>query len=154
MPMEIERKFLVKNADWKKSVKPVHYRQGYIFSEKGRNVRIRTSGEQAFLTIKSRISDLSRLEFEYEIPVRDAEILLKEACRGSIIEKNRYIIQQKELKWEIDEFLGLNEGLVIAEIELKAEDQPIELPAWVGEEVTKDSRYYNAYLAEHPYKEW
>ncbi|MDI6742569.1 MAG: CYTH domain-containing protein [Smithella sp.] len=152
MPLEIERKFLVNGNDWKTS-NGERYVQGYLNLDKGRTVRVRLTGKHAFLTIKGVARGISRREFEYEIPVCDAEELLK-MCEGSIIEKTRHAVFYKGLTWEIDEFLGENEGLIIAEVELDSEDQIFEKPPWLGTEVTNDARYFNSNLTVIPFKQW
>jgi adenylate cyclase len=152
MATEIERKFLVTGNQWRQA-KGIRIRQGYLCREKGKTVRVRSAGEKAFLTIKGTRKGISRPEFEYEIPAGDGEDLLK-LCDGPIIEKTRHIVFHKGFNWEVDAFLGENEGLVVAEIELKEEDQLFERPGWVGREVTGDPRYYNANLVSNPYKNW
>jgi adenylate cyclase len=153
MPIEIERKFLVTGTEWRQG-NSVRYAQGYLCREKGKTIRVRLGGSKAFLTIKGpSLTEGARSEFEYEIPVADAEQLLK-LCNGPIIEKYRHVIVSKGFKWEVDEFLGENTGLVIAEIELREVNQPFERPDWVGEEVTGDPRYYNANLVATPYNTW
>jgi len=152
---EIERKFLVFNDDYKRGMTPIHVLQGYMLYAEDGTARVRiVDDSSAVLSIKKNITPISRWEFEYEIPVEDAKIMLKELCNGRIIEKYRYHPVFKDKKWDVDEFLGANQGLVVAEIELGSEDEYFEKPAWVGEEVTHDKRYLNAYLAEFPYKEW
>jgi CYTH domain-containing protein len=152
MPTEIERKFLVIGDPWRQGP-GVRVRQGFLNRDKQRTVRVRIAGGRAFLTVKGISRGAARAEFEYEIPPADAEQLLQ-LCDGPLIQKIRYVLEYKGFTWEVDEFLEENAGLVIAEIELDAEDQPFERPAWVGREVTDDPRYYNANLAEHPYREW
>ncbi len=152
MATEIERKFLVTGNDWK-SAPPTYYCQGYLNRDRSRTVRIRIAGDQAFLTVKGLTTGASRPEFEYSIPVEDAEAMLK-FCEQPLIEKNRRIVPHAGMNWEVDEFLGLNAGLVIAEIELVSEDQAIELPSWIGREVTEDNRYYNSNLSLHPFSSW
>ena len=152
MATEIERKFLVRGTPWR-SGSGVRFSQGYLNRDKERTVRVRIAGGKAFLTIKSVTQGASRAEFEYEIPVPDAEQLMK-LSDGPIIQKNRYVIVHEGSTWEVDEFLGDNAGLVIAEIELKSEDQSFSRPPWLGAEVTHDRRYYNSSLAGHPYVEW
>lgn len=154
MAVEIERKFLVRDNAWKRGAKPVFYRQGYISTDVENVVRVRIAGDKAYLTVKSLVSSKSRLEFEYEIPVADAAEMLAKICRKPIIEKNRYEIKFGAGIWVVDEFFGDNAGLVVAEIELKSENQEIELPEWVGAEVTDDPRYLNASLAVRPFKYW
>ncbi|MDO4769579.1 MAG: CYTH domain-containing protein [Brachymonas sp.] len=154
MAKEIERKFLVKGTTWKENAEGVLYRQGYLNSVKERVVRVRTIADKAFITIKGITAGVSRLEFEYEIPFADAKQMLDELVEKPIIEKRRYKIKQGSLVWEIDEFLGDNQGLVVAEVELKDEQQALDLPSWVGEEVSSDPRYFNNNLVAHPYTTW
>jgi CYTH domain-containing protein len=154
MATEIERKFLVRGDAWKNLGQPILYLQGYICREKRKIVRARLVGDKGYLTIKGASKGLSRLEFEYEIPSSDAREMLDKLCEKPIIEKYRRKITFGNLVWEVDEFLGDNEGLIIAEVELTREQQYIELPDWIDREVTGDKRYYNAYLVKHPYKSW
>jgi CYTH domain-containing protein len=154
MGIEIERKFLLKGSEWKKLTEGVVYRQGYISSDKEKTVRIRTVGDVGYLTIKGASKGAVRMEYEYEIPVQDALVMLEKLCQPPVIEKKRYCVRYKGFIWEIDEFFKENEGLVVAEIELEDEHQSFEKPGWVGEEVTEDSRYFNANLARHPYSSW
>ena len=155
MPVEIERKFLLKNDSWKKNLTgtPYYIIQAYLNIEGKNTVRVRIAGDNAFLTIKSRTEGISRQEFQYEIPREEAAELLK-LSQTPVIEKIRYEIEYAGMTWEIDEFLGTHEGLYIAEIELESEDQPFEKPEWLGQEVTGDKRYYNSYLADKPFLEW
>ncbi|UZR99541.1 CYTH domain-containing protein [Chondrinema litorale] len=154
MGVEIERKFLIKNDSWKSSAdNGVQIKQGYLNSDKNRTVRVRVYGETGFLTIKGKNENLTRQEFEYEIPLDDANNLL-ELCEMPIIEKMRYIIVDQGNNWELDVFEGENKGLLVAEIELNSEDHQLELPAWVGEEVSTDPKYYNSSLISNPYKNW
>lgn len=152
MAKEIERKFLVKEGAWRNE-KGTQYRQGYLNSVKERVVRVRTIDDKAYLTIKGLTVGASRLEFEYEIPRPDADQLL-DICEKPLIEKTRYIVVEGEFVWEIDEFIGENEGLIVAEVELESEDQDFPRPAWVGKEVTGDPRYFNSNLIKNPYKMW
>lgn len=154
MAKEIEKKFLVKSFEWKKQATGVAYRQGYLSTVKERTVRARTVGDKGYLTIKGLTVGVTRSEFEYEIPVADANALLNDLCERPLIEKNRYKVAHAGLTWEIDEFFGENKGLVVAEVELHDEHQKIELPAWVGKEVSGDPRYFNANLIKHPYTKW
>ncbi|MEC4895665.1 MAG: CYTH domain-containing protein [Oscillatoria sp. PMC 1051.18] len=154
MPLEIERKFLVKNDDWRQLATGVIYRQGYISRTLEKTVRVRVVGSQGYLTIKGKTIGRSRAEFEYLIPGEDAEEMLATFCEKPLIEKTRYKLIQGELIWEIDEFFGENQGLIIAEVELKNENQVIELPAWLGQEVSDDPRYFNANLVTNPYRNW
>ena len=153
MNIEIERKFLLLNNLWKSEAIGVHYKQAYL-NEKGDNtIRVRIEGNQAKLTIKSKATNISRMEFEYDIPMEDAEKLFLIA-KTTKKKKYRYKIEYAGNIWEVDEFLGDNEGLVIAEIELKSENQPFQKPSWIGMEVSGDKRYTNANLARNPYKNW
>lgn len=152
MGTEIERKFLVTGEAWR-SADGVRLIQGYLNRDKARTVRVRVAGEQAFLTIKGPTHGATRAEFEYEIPLAEAESLLL-LCDGPVIEKFRHIIEYRGFTWEVDEFFGDNAGLVVAEIELDSEDQAFERPQWLGEEVTEDTRYFNSNLAAHPYRLW
>lgn len=154
MGTEIERKFLLKGTAWKEGAAGAFVRQGYLSTDQGRTVRVRTIGEEGFLTIKGITQGISRLEFEFSIPIADARRMLDELCPHPLIEKTRYRIQYGDLVWEVDEFRGENEGLVVAEVELGHEDQVISLPEWIGEEVSGDSRYRNSNLSVHPYIEW
>lgn len=154
MGREIERKFLVRSADWAREATSARsLRQGYLAIDDRNNVRVRTDGQRAWLTIKGRGEAITRPEFEYEIPLADAPALLA-LCRGRLVEKTRHLVPAGALCWEIDEFTGDNAGLVVAEIELPDEDMPIPQPAWLGEEVTADPRYLNANLAVHPFVRW
>ncbi|MDY7537799.1 CYTH domain-containing protein [Undibacterium sp. RTI2.1] len=154
MGIEIERKFLVTNTDWKQQGQGVHLCQGYICSDPGRIVRVRIEGEQAMLTIKGKTEGISRGEWEYPIPVQDARELLSGLCAQPLIEKYRYRILYQGLMWEVDEFLGDNAGLIVAEVELESESQAFSRPAWLGEEVSHDHRYANANLLKHPFCQW
>ena len=155
MAFEIERKFLVKGDTWRGLAEPLRIRQGYVPTKDGTTVRVRIGGGEAFLTPKDRAVGLVRHEFEYPIPVGDAETILDTMC-GNLVEKNRCRIPAKEpgLVWEVDEFLGANAPLVTAEIELPDENTVVELPDWIGLEVTNDHRYKNNNLAVHPFSEW
>ncbi len=151
---EIERKFLVKNMAWKGDLRGTLYRQGYISLDPDRMVRVRIAGDKACLTIKSRFSELVRREFEYSIPLADAEEMLGELCQNFLIVKKRYPVKFGTHIWEIDEFEGKNDGLVIAEVELSEPDETFDLPDWVGKEVTNDIRYLNASLCRVPFSDW
>lgn len=151
MGIEIERKFLVKDLSWRTAAdEGVACRQGYLLASKGATVRVRIIGDRAFLTIKGATTGITRSEFEYEIPVPDAEELLA-LCGGATVEKIRYSIEHGGMVWVLDVFRGENEGLVVAEIELDSEHQLFELPPWVGREVSDDPRYFNFRLASHPF---
>ena len=154
MGTEIERKFLVQNNDWKKSVVGVEYKQGYIHISVDKTVRVRIEGSKAFLNIKGKKEGFSRKEFEYEIPIKDAEELLFDLIENPLITKKRYTIPYQGFQWQVDEFSGDNEGLVVAEIELPSENTKFDIPEWIGVEVTEDPRYYNAQLVHHPYSRW
>jgi len=152
MAVEIERKFLVVGEAWR--IAPaVFYSQGYLNRDKARTVRVRIAGEEAFLTIKGTSVGARRAEFEYPIPLWDARELLA-MCEQPLIEKNRRKILHEGFVWEVDEFLGENLGLVVAEIELPAEDTAFAQPDWVGEEVTEDVRYFNSNLSRTPFTHW
>jgi adenylate cyclase len=154
MGQEIERKFLVKQDNWRGQTQGVVYRQGYLSTNNGLTVRVRVMGEQAYLTIKGPSVGYSRAEFEYPIPLADAQIMLNTLCDRPLIEKTRYKLQYHNLTWEIDEFAGDNQGLILAEVELTQENQIIQLPDWVGKEVSDDPKYYNVNLVKYPYSEW
>ena len=154
MGIEIERKFLLSGDGWKALGAGTAYRQGYLSAVKERTVRVRTIGKQGFLTIKGISVGASRLEYEYEIPLGDADAMLNELCEKPLIEKKRYKIEYAGFIWEVDEFFGENEGLVVAEVELDSEDQAFNKPEWVGEEVTGDARYFNSNLIKKPYSQW
>ncbi|TGK23597.1 CYTH domain-containing protein [Leptospira stimsonii] len=152
--MEIERKFLVTNSDFKKDVIPSVISQGYLNSDKNRTVRVRINSNKAFITIKSKTVGISREEFEYKIPVADAEMMINNICEKPIIKKLRYLISFQGNLWEVDEFLEENEGLTVAEIELKSEEEVFNKPDWIGKEVSDDSRYFNSSLIKTPFKQW
>ena len=147
--MEIERKFLLRNDDWRKSVtNRIHIKQGYICSDIDRVVRIRITDSKAFITIKGKATQISHTEFEYEIPVKDAEEMYSLFCQKANLEKYRNIVFYKNHKWEIDEFAGRHQGLVFAEVELQSEDEAIEFPDWIGQEITGIPKYYNSNLVK------
>jgi adenylate cyclase len=154
MAIEIERKFLLRDDTWRVPGEGSHYRQGYLSTEPGRSVRVRTAAGKGYLTIKGKTENARRAEYEYVIPVADAVAMLDTLCKRPLIEKTRYRIEYQGLVWEVDEFEGENAGLVLAEVELAAADQEVALPAWVGEEVTSDPRYYNASLIANPFSRW
>jgi adenylate cyclase len=153
MGVEIERKFLLAGEDWRALGEPLLLRQGYLSSDPARVVRVRVEGDQAYLTIKGKSVGATRGEWEYPIPLLDANELLA-LCEQPIVEKYRRKIEFAGNVWEVDEFLGANAGLVVAEIELGSEDQAFERPDWIGFEVTHDARYFNSALARHPYSAW
>lgn len=153
MAVEIERKFLVdlEKIDLKNGK---FYKQGYLNDDKERTVRVRLIGEKAFLTIKGVSQGIKRSEFEYEIPLKEGEYLLDNLCKKPLIEKYRHLEIVDGKTWEIDLFLGENEGLVVAEIELGSEEEKFTAPSWIKEEVSSDSRYFNSSLSQTPFKKW
>lgn len=159
MGIEIERKFLMKNDEWKAHVTETHViKQGYLQSgmetAQKSSVRIRISNKQANINVKSAELSAVRQEYEYEIPLHDAEEMLRILCSGVVIEKTRYYVPYGSHLWEIDVFSGDNKGLEMAEIELSALDEKFEKPDWIGPEVSHDERYYNNYLINTPYYKW
>jgi adenylate cyclase len=154
MGQEIERKFLVKGTAWKAQAAGMLYRQGYLSGVKERTVRVRIAGEKAFLTIKGLNKGVTRMEFEYPVPVDDAAAMLDGLCERPLIEKTRYVLPSGGYTWEIDEFHGDNDGLVVAEVELQRADDKPPLPEWAGEEVSSDARYFNSNLVKKPFKTW
>lgn len=154
MPVEIERKFLVNGDVWRSLGSGTVYRQGYLMAEPGKTVRVRVAGDQGFITIKGASQGIARSEFEYPIPLADAEELLANLCDRPLIEKTRYKIPLDNVVWEVDEFAGENTGLIMAEVELQDANQSIQIPDWIGQEVSGDRRYYNAYLSKHPFTQW
>jgi adenylate cyclase len=154
MGTEIERKFLLNDDSWRSLAQPVRYRQGYLSVDPERTVRVRTVGDEGFLTIKGITRGATRQEFEYPIPAADAQELLDNICQGPLIEKDRYCIEFQGLTWEVDEFFGENQGLTIAEVELPSENHPLTTPPWIGEEVSHDPRYFNSNLTKHPFTKW
>lgn len=155
MAKEIERKYLIEKESWRKLALPGEvFRQGYLSTDKERTVRVRSVGDRGYLTIKGKTTGVTRSEFEYTIPPRDANELLDTLCLRPLIEKTRYRVPYAGMTWEIDEFAGENQGLILAEVELEHEGQAIELPDWIGREVSDDPRYYNANLVNHPFSRW
>lgn len=154
MGEEIERKFLVRGDSWREVSKGIEVRQGHLSTDIERVVRVRTAGEKGFLTIKGKGRGLVRPEYEYEIPLQDAAEILEHLCIGSIIEKTRYYVEYEGRTLEIDEFHGDNQGLVVAEVELEAEDEEIQRPDWLGDEISGDPRYLNVNLALRPFTKW
>ena len=153
MGIEIERKFLIVGQPWLE-YQGTYYRQGYLTTDPERTVRVRIAGEKGFLTIKGVSKGSVRSEFEYPLPLQDAEQLLEQLCPQPQVEKTRYCIDYAGHTWELDVFEGANAGLVLAEVEITTVDEQVELPAWVDREVTGDERFYNAYLTRHPYSTW
>jgi len=155
MATEIERKFLVLNQDWQEStMSKLHIVQAYLATNEFSSTRIRIQDDQANINIKSATLGISRTEFEYTIPLVDAQLMIDELCVKPAIDKIRYMVKHMQHTWEIDVFSGDNEGLIVAEIELSSPDETFEKPSWLGEEVSHDKRYYNVCLIQHPYKEW
>lgn len=154
MGKEIERKFLVKGDSWRAATHGKRYRQGYLSTVKERTVRARVAGDQGFLTIKGITVGAARAEYEYEIPLADANEMLDKLCERPIVEKTRYRLPQDDIVWEIDEFEGDNRGLIVAEVELKDEHQSYPKPDWLGKEVTGDPRYFNSNLVKKPFTTW
>lgn len=155
MAIEIERKYLVDKEKWERSGKGPKrfYQQGYLLTDPVKTVRVRLSDSEAFITIKGATTGASRAEYEYAIPRQDARELLDNFC-SAVITKYRYEVPFDGKLWEVDEFLGANAGLLIAEIELATEEETFALPDWVANEVTGEKQYYNSYLSVHPYKSW
>ncbi len=150
---EIERKFLVKGDGWRDGARATPMRQGYLAYGPPASVRVRIEGTRAFLNVKESSPDISREEFEYAIPIQDAEALIR-LCPGGVVSKTRYRVRHAEHDWEVDVFDGANAGLIVAEVELDTVDEAVALPPWIGEEVSRDLRYRNTYLAQHPYGTW
>ncbi|MCU7945356.1 MAG: CYTH domain-containing protein [Candidatus Thiodiazotropha sp. (ex Cardiolucina cf. quadrata)] len=155
MALEIERKYLVINDKWRDDVlSKAVMKQGYLCNLPNASVRVRVAENEARLTIKGRTKGISRNEYEYAIPIQDAEALLENQVSGVVIDKVRYQVQCGDHTWELDVFHGANQGLVVAEVELSSEEEAFLMPAWAGEEVSMDSRYYNANLVSHPFCNW
>ena len=154
MGVEIERKFLLAGDAWRGLGQPVLLRQGYLSSNPDRTVRVRIEGGSGTITVKGRSTGATRAEWEYPIPLEDAADLLDRLCEQPLIEKYRHRISVASHVWEVDEFLGANQGLVVAEIELASETEAFDKPAWVGQEVTHDRRYFNSSLIKAPYSSW
>jgi CYTH domain-containing protein len=154
MATEIERKFLVNTRLWRPLTAGTPYRQGYLSSVNERVVRVRIAGDTGFLTIKGITTGVSRLEFEYPIPLDDATMMLDRLCERPLIEKTRHREIFAGRTWEIDVFHGDNDGLIVAEVEIAHPEDEIELPRWTGAEVSNDLRYFNNNLAANPYRNW
>jgi adenylate cyclase len=155
MAREIERKFLLRDDSWRAQVThSTVMRQGYLSSSPGVSIRVRVAGPDAFLNLKSATLGISRHEFEYAIPLADAEQMLAMFCGTRCLDKTRHYLPQPPHVWEIDEFHGANAGLIVAEIELDSESDVFERPSWVGEEVSSERRYYNVCLIDEPYSSW
>ncbi|HPO11857.1 MAG TPA: CYTH domain-containing protein [Candidatus Hydrogenedentes bacterium] len=154
MGKEIERKFLVKDDRWRSGACGMECSQGYLAAGPPVSVRVRIMDDRAVLTIKKGVASIVRDEYEYSIPLGDAQCMLAELCEGCPIEKTRYIVMHEGHKWEIDVFHGHNEGLIVAEVELQEEEEPFVKPPWLGEEVSGDPRYLNSHLTKHPFRLW
>ena len=154
MALEIERKYLIDLEKIGTLENGVRIKQGYLSTNKDAVVRVRVKNDKAFLTIKGSNSGIARLEFEYEIPLNEANEMLEKLCQKPVIDKTRYLIKHDIHTWEVDIFYGDNEGLVVAEVELSSEDEHINLPIWVKEEVSHDDRYFNSNLMKLPFKDW
>jgi CYTH domain-containing protein len=154
MAIEIERKFLVQKDFWRPRNDGVAFRQGYLSRVEDRVVRVRTAGGAAFLTVKGRSNNVSRFEFEYPIPVEDAQILLDRLCERPLIEKTRYEEAVGGHIWTVDVYQGENDGLIIAEVELSSEEENFDRPVWIGREVSDDPRYFNSELSKRPFGYW
>lgn len=154
MPKEIERKFLVLDGWQKDCLESKHCLQGFICISKEKTIRVRVVSDKGYLTVKGATEGMTRLEYEYEIPLEDAKEMLSTLCIKPLIEKQRHYCKHKGHLWEVDVFMGANQGLVLAEIELKDPKEIFEKPSWVGQEVTDDPRYYNASLVSLPYSKW
>jgi len=153
--VEIERKFLVAHDGWRGAASSgERYRQGYVAVGPPAAVRVRIMGDRAVLNLKKATTDITRDEFEYAIPIEDAEAILERLCSGRVIEKTRYKVPHAGLTWEVDVFEARNAGLVVAEIELESETHEFERPPWLGQEVSGDVRYFNSSLSVTPYTEW
>lgn len=155
MAVEIERKFLLSNDSWKET-KPhfKRFKQAYFCNTNNVSIRVRITHGKAWISFKSATREISRFEYEYPIPENEAEHMIQLFSQGAVISKTRYFIPIDQHIWEIDVFEGDNEGLCVAEIELKSENEPFSKPDWLGEEVSQDVRYFNCNLVDHPYKEW
>lgn len=155
MATEIERKFLVTNDRWRDAVvRSAVYRQGYLESNPRVSIRVRIEDDQARLNIKSGTLGIERLEYEYPLPLADAEEMLDRLADGPLVEKTRHFVEHQGHTWEIDVFAGDNQGLVVAEIELSSPDEAFARPDWLGAEVSHEKRYYNVMLTRHPYRDW
>ena len=155
MGNEIERKFLVRDEGWRAEVvRTTPMKQGYLCNDPRVTVRVRVAGDRAWLTLKGATQGISRSEFEYPVPVAEAEAMLSELALPGVVEKTRHLVRHEGWDWEVDVFEGANAGLVLAEVELKRADDRPPIPPWAGREVSGDQRYFNAWLAAHPFGGW
>ncbi len=154
MAKEIERKFLIDISGIESIGSGSRIKQGYISTTDNTAVRIRVSGAAAYLTLKGENQGATRTEFEYEIPIEDANEIIKELCSGPVIDKTRYLVEYGSHTWEIDVFHGDNDGLIVAEVELESETEKVDLPKWVINEVTGEVKYYNSSLLDNPFNKW
>lgn len=155
MGTEIEHKFLIRDERWRQqTTRSVRMRQGYLTSDERCSVRVRVAGDHGFLNVKSGTLGIQRSEYEYPIPLAEAEEILDTLCEKPVLEKTRHYVPVGEHCWEVDEFAGANAGLIVAEVELSRPDEPFERPDWAGEDVSGDPRYYNSRLARQPYTTW
>lgn len=154
MGKEIERKFLVVSDAYRKCGERFYFKQGYLCTDPQRVVRVRVIGEKGYITVKGANAGIVRSEYEYEIPATDAQEMLDQLCQRPLIEKYRYKISFEGNTWEVDEFMGENSGLILAEIELPSADSGVIFPTWIGREVSDDPRYYNSNLVKCPYSTW
>lgn len=155
MAIEIEHKFLLASEKWRNHIShSAPMRQGYLTSNSNSSIRVRICDEKSWLNIKSAIAGNQRHEYEYEIPVNDANEIISTLCRKPLIEKTRHFVRHDNHIWEIDEFSGENKGLIVAEIELSTQNEKFTIPDWIGKEVTNDLKYYNNNLSQHPYNIW
>jgi len=154
MPTETERKFLVVNDEWRSSARPVQCRQAFLYISHECSIRARIMGDNACITVKGPRTGYSRPEYEYTIPREDANAMIETMSPYAVIDKTRHYVDWQGYTWEVDEFHGENQGLVVAEVEFEDENADIPLPPWIGKEVTFEHSYDNAYLAKHPYATW
>jgi CYTH domain-containing protein len=152
--IECERKFLVRDDGWRPGARAIPIRQGYLADTERAALRVRIAGDDAYITIKERKAGPARREYEYSIPRADADEIIADLCVLPIVEKVRHVVDHRGCTWVVDVFAGENSGLVLAEVELPSPDHPVELPSWVGEEVTGDARYHNVNLAQQPFRSW
>ena len=155
MATETERKFLVVDDSWRGAIREsINYRQGYLAGNDRASIRVRVDDRGAKINIKGATVGVSRLEYEYDVPLADGHEMLDQLCGSGLVEKTRHLVPFADHLFEVDEFLGQNAGLIVAEVELESESQSVSMPSWLGRDVSHDVRYYNARLAEHPYGDW